>query len=87
MAIVTHTAVPETSTPQPRYTPLAPPPPIDVCITFTPQGEECTQPEPPLPTPTPVLPCPVPPGNVCIHPGGAVRHLTPTPVTEQEVLP
>jgi hypothetical protein len=80
VVVVTETPIPDTPTPIPRYTPLASPPPIDICITSTPKGTVCSQPQPPLPTNTPLADCPVSPGEPCVWNGGPVRWpATPTP--------
>lgn len=78
LVIVTHTpeATPE---PTPTYTMLPTPRPPAVCLTSTPRGSVCTQPEPPLPTSTPMADCPVLPGDLCVWRGGPVRQVSPTP--------
>lgn len=82
MAAAVSTALAPTPTPvppTPTYTMLPTPRPAGICLTSTPRGSVCSQPMPPLPTPTPIQSCPVKPEEVCVHPGGAVRFLTPTP--------
>jgi hypothetical protein len=78
LILITHTpeATPE---PTPTYAMLPTPRPPAVCMTSTPRGIPCTQPERPLPPPTPMLPCPVAPGEECLARGGPVQWLTPTP--------
>jgi hypothetical protein len=84
LVLVTHTPV-ATLEATSTYAMLPTPRPVAVCLTSTPRGELCTQPEPPLPSATAIPPCPVNPGDTCLHPGGVVRWQTPTPTSEMGV--
>lgn len=81
LALVTHTPI-ATPEPTPTYAMQPTPRPPGVCLTSTPRGEVCSQPQPPLPTSTPMADCPVLPGELCVNLGGPVRWQTPTPTPD-----